>query len=186
MFAGRGIGYVATVAARRALSIVLCSLLALAACGTDDDDTSAAATTQPPDNAASIDGEPVLRQVLGELDEVPGAPDRTLSLVRYEIAPGAELPVHIHPGVQMAWIDSGTLTYTVESGTALVRRAGTETDEDLSGPTATDLEPGDAVIELEDMVHFGANHTDEPVVILATLLTETGEDLAVEVAPTRP
>ena len=29
-----------------------------------------------------------------------------------------------------------------------------------------------------DMVHFGANDTDEPVVIIATLLTPEGHDLA--------
>jgi hypothetical protein len=29
------------------------------------------------------------------------------------------------------------------------------------------------------MVHFGANETDEPIVIVATLLTTDGEDLAV-------
>ena len=127
---------------------------------------------------AAADGqEAVVRDVLGEVADPPGADGTTLTLVRYTVAPGAELSPHVHPGVQLASIESGTLSYTVESGTAVVQRADGST-EDLTGPTSTELRPGDAVEEPFDMVHFGANDTDEPVVIIATLLTPEGHDLA--------
>lgn len=123
--------------------------------------------------------------MLGTDPAPPGAPGRTLTLIRYTIAPGAKLSPHIHPGVQLASIQSGTLTYTVESGTATVTRAGGGTEE-VTGPATTTLGPGDAVVEHDGMVHFGANDTDQPVVILATLLTEDGKDLAVTVTTPAP
>ena len=110
----------------------------------------------------------------------------TLSLVRYTIAAGAELAPHVHPGIQMAFIEAGTLSYTVESGTAVVRRS-TGAEEEVTGPASTTIEAGASVVELGDMVHFGANETDAPIVILATLLTEDGAGLSVPVAaPTDP
>ena len=126
----------------------------------------------------------VRTDVLGDLVDPPGGDGSTLSLVRYRIAPGAKLEPHIHPGVQMARIESGTLTYTIESGTALVRRAGTDVDAEVTGPTTITLEAGDTVVERGDMVHFGENRSENPLVIIATLLTEDGRDLAVPVTPT--
>jgi quercetin dioxygenase-like cupin family protein len=104
-----------------------------------------------------------------------------LSLIRYTIPAGAQLAPHIHPGVQMARITAGELTYTVVEGTAVVRRMGATDDEDLTAPATTTLLAGDTVTELDGMVHFGANDTDEDVIIDATLLTEDGKDLAVPV-----
>lgn len=127
----------------------------------------------------------VVREILATDAVPPGAPGRTLTLVKYTIAPGAQLPAHVHPGVQLAAIQSGTLTYTVLSGTASVKRADGST-EAVTGPATIRLEAGDEVTETENMVHFGANATDDPVVILATLLTESGLDLAVAVTSTVP
>ncbi len=84
----------------------------------------------------------------------------------------------------MASIESGTLTYTVMSGTAQVRRAGATTDTPTTGPTTIELGRGDAVTEAGNMVHFGENKTNAPVVMLATLLTAHGHELA-EPVPAR-
>jgi hypothetical protein len=127
---------------------------------------------------------PVVKDILATQMDPPGALGRTLTLVRYTIAPGAQLPAHVHPGVQLASIQSGTLTYTVITGTAAVRRGATATGEIVTGPATITLGPGDDVTETGDMVHFGANKTDVPVVILATLLTEDGRDLAILVPQT--
>lgn len=126
----------------------------------------------------------VRTEILDDLTDPPGAAGRTLSLVRYHIAPGAKLVPHVHPGVQMARIESGTLTYTIESGTALVRRAGSDADSEVTGPTTITLVAGDSVVERGDMVHFGENRSAKPLVIIATLLTEDGRDLAVPVTTT--
>lgn len=128
--------------------------------------------------------EPVVQEILAEMVDPPGAVGRRLTLVRYTIAPKVRLASHLHPGVQMAWIVSGTLTYHVVSGAVTVSRGGKGTRdpraiEALVGPAETTLGPGDAVMEPKDMLHFGVNHTDDPVVIMATLLTESGKELAV-------
>jgi len=133
--------------------------------------------------AAGATEQPVVREILAQVEDPPGAPGRLLTLVRYTIAPGAELAPHVHPGVQVASIVSGVLAYEVVSGTAVVQRDVDEngvpaTEEELVGPTETELRPGDVVIEEGSMLHYGANRTGEPIVILATLLTE-GEELAV-------
>lgn len=155
----------------RAAPVVSCTValavLLGAGCGTDAD--------------KPVGSNPVVRDILVDKMDPPGAPGRTLTLVKYTIAPGAQLPAHVHPGVQLASIQSGTLTYTVISGTAAVRRGATATGETVRGPATVTLGPGDDVTELGDMVHFGTNKTDAPVVIMATLLTEDGRDLAITV-----
>ncbi len=149
--------------------------------------TGAPGPSAPGGTAPSGTGaaEPVVKQVLAQMADPPGAPGRTLTLIRYTIAPSAKLSAHVHPGVQLASIESGTLTYTVESGRAVIRRAG-GTTEQVDGPAITQLRPGDAVQESGDMVHFGANDTGQPVVITASLLTETGKDLAVVTGSSAP
>jgi len=122
-------------------------------------------------------------EVLARDVDPPGAEGRTLSLVRYTVPPGARLAPHLHRGVQLARITSGQLTYTVVEGTAIVRRSGAETDTSVAAPATIVLGPGDVVTEVDGMVHFGADETDEPVVIEATLLTADGEGLA---TPTDP
>jgi quercetin dioxygenase-like cupin family protein len=165
---------------RRALVVlILTSFLAGPACGSSgSDDAAPAAGTPTTAVATATTVAPVVRDLLASDADPPGAAGRTLSLVRYTIAPGAQLAPHVHPGVQMASIQAGSLSYTVVSGTATVKRS-TGTTEAVAGPATTTLATGDAVIETGNMVHFGANTTGAPIIILAALLTETGLDLAV-------
>jgi quercetin dioxygenase-like cupin family protein len=175
---------------RRALAVLslFIGALLLAACGADTAGTAAGGA--PGTSSASPGTAPgttvaVAKDVLATEADPPGADGSTLTLLRYTIAPGAQLSPHIHPGVQLAHIESGTLTYTVVSGTATVTRSGGGV-EPVTGPATTALGPGDSVAENDGMVHFGANETDEPVVILATLLTQDGKDLAVTVTTAAP
>lgn len=169
-------------------SAVLLTIGGLAACASTTAQTSTAtssATTGAPGTVAGTTPgtapTAVVKQVLNEQKDPPGAPGRTLTLMRYVIAPGAKLSPHIHPGIQLAYIESGTLTYTIVSGTANVRRGGGG-PEPVTGPATITLHAGDAVNETGDMVHFGANEGSVPLVILASLLTEDGKDLAVTVS----
>ncbi|MFN8018458.1 MAG: hypothetical protein U0P45_10070, partial [Acidimicrobiales bacterium] len=66
---------------------------------------------------------------------------------------------------------------------ATVLGAGAHAPEQVTGPKTINLGPGDAVTEVDGMVHYGANDTTGPIVIDATLLTKDGEDLAVPVDP---
>lgn len=161
-----------------ALLLVAALVVAATACGSDSTSAGTPAGSSTTVDAPTGTTLPVVREILDDLVDPPGAPGNTLTLARYTIAPGAKLAPHVHPGLQMASIDAGTLTYTVVSGTAQVRRSGSTTDEPVTGPATIELGPGDAVVEVGDMVHFGANEGDVPVIILATLLTQDGHDLA--------
>lgn len=122
----------------------------------------------------------VVREVLG--DALPdSAPGEIFELARYTIPPGAVLPVHTHPGVQMAIVESGTLTYhVVENGSVFVTRADGTEEEFGPGETAT-FEVGDAWVEPEGMIHYAENLTEEPVVLLSASLLTEGEPSAQEV-----
>lgn len=174
------------------LPICIIALLLGVGCDEGSSDNSASApvataATTAAATAPATGAQPnsVVKEILATQVDPPGAPGRTLTLVRYTIVPGAELPVHVHPGVQLASIQSGTLTYTIVSGTAEVKRASGQT-ESVTGPSTITVGPNGAVAETADLVHFGANKTDAPVVIVATLLTENGRDPAVTIPPTAP
>jgi quercetin dioxygenase-like cupin family protein len=119
----------------------------------------------------------------------PAAPGQTLELVRYDIPAGITLAVHIHPGMQVAYVVSGELTYHVLTGAVEVRRAG-DPDPTQPGPvelieagSTTVLLPGDSVAELPGAVHYGENLGTEPVVLLAATLLTTGEPAAIATNP---
>ncbi len=129
-------------------------------------------------------GPAVVREVLGQ--GLPAAaPGQALALVRYTIPPATTLPPHVHPGVQVAHIVSGRLTYTVLTGEAPVtwsaggRQPGrTET---IAAGGVTELGPGDAVVEYPGVAHFGRNDGTEPVVILASTLLAADQPAAIVV-----
>jgi len=120
----------------------------------------------------------VVRDVLSSA-EPESAPGEVLALVEYTIPAGAVLIVHTHPGVQMATVESGTLTYhVIENGSAPVTRA--DGTEDLIGPgESTTFEVGDSFVEPEGMVHYGENLTDEPVVLMVASLFAADEPAAI-------
>lgn len=115
----------------------------------------------------------VVREVINE-GMPEAAPGQVLQLVRYTIQPNTVLPVHIHPGMQVALIEAGTLHYTVIDGSAPVARAD-GTQETVTSGKQTDFAPGDRFIEAQGMVHFGENRGDEPVVILVASLFAAGQ-----------
>lgn len=162
----------------------LVATLALAGCSSSGSSSGSGSASGGGATTSAAPGTTVAVQkdVLAVQADPPGAPGRTLTLIRYTIAPGAKLAPHIHPGIQLAEIESGTLTYTVEEGTAIIHRgSATGPLEEITAPATTTLGPGDTVAEVDGMVHFGANDTDQPIVINATLLTIDGDDLAVPV-----
>jgi quercetin dioxygenase-like cupin family protein len=118
------------------------------------------------------------------------APGQLLQLQRVTIAPHFQLPVHIHPGMQAAWISSGVLHYVVVDGEALVTRApvnGTPgPTETLTDGSETDLRPGDSIVETEGLIHYAVNQTDAPIEIFIASLLAEGEPgtQEVEVAAT--
>jgi quercetin dioxygenase-like cupin family protein len=150
--------------ARLGLTVTLCVLAAFAVGallpGAFADDTS----------------EPTaVRSALARSERVQGAPNRTMVLSRVVVEPGAKLALHHHLGTQISRIASGTLTYTVREGSAVVREGDAETDPRLvrtiaAGQTAR-IRPGQWLVEQPSDIHEAANRGSSPVVIyLATLL----------------
>lgn len=102
-----------------------------------------------------------------------GAPGRALGLSRVVIQPGAKIPLHMHEGTQLGYIQSGTLTYTVEKGRARVMRGPGDAAKPVrvikAGQTAR-VKAGQWLIEQPSNHHRAANKGKKPVVILLSTL----------------
>jgi len=113
---------------------------------------------------------------------------QALQLLRTVVPAGVVLPMHTHPGMQVAWVESGVLTYTVvEGGSVPITRTwmegSPEPAEELGPGETTDLHPGDAVVEVEGVVHFGANLGTEDVVLWSAVLFDPDQPAAIPFAP---
>ena len=138
-----------------------------------------------PDPGTPVASGGVVREVLGSSDPAD-APGELFELARYTIPAGTVLPVHTHPGVQMAIVESGTLTYhVVADGEVLITRA--DGTEEVAGPGETvTFEVGDAWVEAEGMVHYAENLTDQPVVLISSSLFDADEPSAEVVTAATP
>ncbi|MGH8986164.1 MAG: cupin domain-containing protein [Acidimicrobiia bacterium] len=96
------------------------------------------------------------------------------------IQPGARLDTHYHDGTRVAHVIEGALTHDIDQGTAEVTRKD-GTVETFTAPESITLDAGDALTETSDLVHFGSNDTDAPVVILVAALLADGAPLATPV-----
>jgi len=115
----------------------------------------------------------VTREVLS--DGMPAkAPGQQLLLLRFTFAPGAVIPPHTHPGMQTAYVVSGTLGYTVFCGYAEVVRAAMggmpQQRERLEPGPETFFHAGDAFTEVDGIVHAGRNAGPDPLVLLVSSL----------------
>ncbi|MGB3328594.1 MAG: cupin domain-containing protein [Thermomicrobiales bacterium] len=161
------------------LLLLLGSAVAIPHAAINAQDAATAEATASPDAY----GGTVEKDVLIDDHEDSSAPGETLSLTRYTIPVGAKLPVHYHPGVQLASVESGELTYHVIEGELFVTRAdGTEMTY-TSGATVV-MATGDSWQEPEGMIHYAENLGTVPVVLIATALLETDKDATILVDAT--
>jgi quercetin dioxygenase-like cupin family protein len=149
-------------------------LLAAAATGA----FGAAATRQAPAQAT--------RAVLAQAVDPVGGHGRTLALSRVTIPAHTRLGLHRHPGTQIAYIQKGTLTYTVKTGVVNVYRGAADQNPRVvrrvaAGQTGT-VHAGEWVIERPRAVHFGANEGDRPVLILLATLFKNGRPPSIPVS----
>ena len=159
--------------------LLICALMVIGAAGI---------TVSAQDGATPTPVAAVTREVINE-GYPDAAPGQVLQLVRYTIPPNILLPVHIHPGMQVVVVESGTLHYTVVEGRVPITRAtdvGTPAAmEELTSGQETDFGPGDRFVEPAGMVHFGENRTDEPVVLIVASLfaADASPSTLVEASP---
>ena len=136
--------------------------------------------------AESAEAPTAIRNALAQSSAVQGAPDRTMVLSRVEVEPGAKLALHHHLGTQISHIESGTLTYTVRRGSAVVREG--ESDQQprrvrviKAGQTAR-IRAGQWLVEQPSDIHEAANRGSTPVVIYLATLLKTGAPPATPVS----
>jgi quercetin dioxygenase-like cupin family protein len=127
------------------------------------------------------------RTVLAQAVNPTGGKGRTLALSRVIIPPHTQLALHRHPGTQIAYIQKGTLTYTVRDGAVPVYRGAADEKPRLirrvtAGHTGT-VRAGEWVIERPTAIHFGANNGDRPLVILLATLFQNGSAPSIPVTP---
>lgn len=138
---------------------------------------SAYATT-----ALIADDQPVVRTVLAEDADPPGAPGRTLGLSRVTVAPGAELALHRHPGTQIANIARGTLTYWVVRGAVTVHR-GDRALRTIRAGQRGQVKTGEWIVENPGTIHHAANRGDVQIEILIATLFKDGAPPSIPVRP---
>jgi hypothetical protein len=137
--------------------------------------------------AESAQAPTAVRNALAQSSAVRGAPDRTMVLSRVEVEPGAKLALHHHLGTQISHVESGTLTYTVRQGSAVVREGESDQQPRLvrtikAGDTAR-IRPGQWLVEQPSDIHEAANRGSVPVVIYLATLLKTGAPPATPVSP---
>ena len=135
--------------------------------------------------AAHDPAEQATRTVLAQAADPAGAPGRTLALSRVTIPARTALALHHHPGTQIAYIQRGTLTYTVKTGVVNVYRGAADQSPRVvrrvkAGHKGV-VHAGEWVIERPTVIHSGANDTDRPLVILLATLFRTGSPPSIPV-----
>jgi mannose-6-phosphate isomerase-like protein (cupin superfamily) len=105
------------------------------------------------------------------------APGQELQLVRVDVAPGATVAPHTHPGTIALCLESGSFTFGIVEGVATVTRAATAATPEAAEQLAdaeTMLAPGDCVtINASTTVHTLRN-TGGPAVIWQAQLYALG------------
>lgn len=120
----------------------------------------------------------VVRKALAQSEQVQGAPGRTLALSKVVIEPGAKIALHHHLGTQVARVQAGVLTYTVEQGAVPVYRGESDAEPTLvrsiAGGQTGRVNAGQWLIEQPSDYHRAANNGSSPVVIYLSTLLKTG------------
>lgn len=130
------------------------------------------------------------RDAMAQTGQVQGAPERELVLSRVVVPPGAKLALHHHLGTQVARIESGVLTYTVQQGSVTVRHGQSDADPKVvrsiaAGQTGR-IKAGDWIVEQPSDIHRAANNGSRPVVIYLATLLKAGAPPATPISQPRP
>jgi len=126
---------------------------------------------------AQSSGAPAVRTALAQSTKVKGAKGKTLGLSRVTIPAGGTIALHHHEGTQVAYIQSGVLTYSVKSGEVTVMSGPADNPtvvRKISGGKTGKIRPGQWIVEQPSTVHQAANSGDTKIVIYLSTLLKTG------------
>jgi quercetin dioxygenase-like cupin family protein len=125
---------------------------------------------------AQSGGSTVKRTGLAQSTKVRGASGRALGLSRVTIPVTGKIPLHHHEGTQVAYIQSGILTYTVKSGGVTVYSGPADNAtvvRKINGGQTGSIKAGQWLVEQPSTIHRAANNGKTKIVIyLATLLKQ--------------
>jgi hypothetical protein len=115
------------------------------------------------------------------------APGYRLSLTRAVVPPGAGFPPHRHPGMQVAYVESGTLQYTVFRGRVKIYRGEPGASQRVvrvvtAGHTGS-IATGEWIIETPSLWHKASNRGHKTVVIMLAALLRASKPPAIPVKP---
>ena len=126
---------------------------------------------------AQSGGGTVTRTPLAQSTKVKGVHGRTLGLSRVVIPPGGTIALHHHEGTQVAYVQSGVLTYTVKSGSVTVRTGPADSPRVVrripAGRTGH-VAAGQWIVEQPSTIHKAANKGRDRIVIYLATLLKTG------------
>jgi mannose-6-phosphate isomerase-like protein (cupin superfamily) len=126
---------------------------------------------------AQSGGAAAVRTPLAQSTKVKGAKGKTLGLSRVTIPAGATIALHHHEGTQVAYIQSGLLTYTVKSGSVTVMSGRADNPavvRKISGGQTGKITAGQWIVEQSSTIHQAANNGSAKVVIYLSTLLRTG------------
>jgi len=126
---------------------------------------------------AQSGGSTVTRTPLAQSTKVKGASGRTLGLSRVTIPAEGTIALHHHEGTQVAYIQSGVLSYTVKSGSVAVMTGPADNPTQLrkinAGQTGK-VTTGQWFVEQPSTIHQAANKGSAKIVIYLATLLKTG------------
>jgi quercetin dioxygenase-like cupin family protein len=125
----------------------------------------------------------VTPEILGRI-EPPMTPGYVLQLVRITFAPDAAVAAHRHSGATVTTQMSGSHAFTVLEGDAHLIRAGSATPsaelgagELMEHGREYTINPGDAIVFDESVVHTAHNPNGEPAVLMEAQLRASDRPL---------
>jgi quercetin dioxygenase-like cupin family protein len=126
---------------------------------------------------AQSGGATATRTALAQSTKVTGAKGRTLGLSRVVIPAGGQIALHHHEGTQVAYIQSGVLSYTVKSGSVTVMSGPADNPtvvRKISGGQTGKIRAGQWIVEQPSTIHQAANNGQAKIVIYLSTLLRTG------------
>jgi quercetin dioxygenase-like cupin family protein len=126
---------------------------------------------------AQSGGATVVRTPLAQSTKVKGAKGKTLGLSRVTIPAGGTIALHHHEGTQVAYIQSGVLTYTVKSGSVTVMSGPADNPtgvRKINGGQTGKIRVGQWIVEQPSTIHQAANNGSAKIVIYLSTLLRTG------------
>jgi quercetin dioxygenase-like cupin family protein len=126
---------------------------------------------------AQSGGATAVREPLAQSTKVKGAKRKTLGLSRVTIPAGGTIALHHHEGTQVAYIQSGVLTYTVKSGSVTVMSGPADSPtvvRKIDGGQTGKIRAGQWIVEQPSTIHQAANNGSAKIVIYLSTLLRTG------------